>query len=571
MSTARDKALKALERHSHIHGIKENTGKVGYSGTESEKLEKEALQLDEKIKKLKKAEKESINIALEDMVAFKRNGESTITIMDATIAAKEYMGATGPKGADSTVRGPMGANGANGANGKDGIPGIHGVDGLQGQVGMAGPEGKAGSSLLSGYEDPTGSIGKDGDHYFNDATDTIFGPKDGGVWPAGVSLVGAQGAQGQAGLQGLDGIDGEDGLTGSPGSSWLQGSGPPVYDGTAHRSGDQYLDSSNGDTYACALNQWFLLGNIQGPEGPSGTDLLPLANTWSGASNTFNNTVNLGNTVELNQGADQYIQSSAQNILISSYDNTTAKGVSLGATDTHAAGSPRRYPVRAVSGGIDGTTTNGGARAELWATANNDVEYKRLTTDAFGINILGKILIRPTASVSGITPFDQATIGTAAVYEAVQTFSNSAGSTVGNMQVKLASIPKFVAPSDARLKENIVTVDPKASMALIKQVRVCDYDMYEHIWNRETTDPLATGVRGVIAQELQVPFPSSVGMMSPDDPDSLLTASNGDMVWDLINAVRYLEEEREAMKDEMEERIRNVEKILAGTGDTPAP
>jgi hypothetical protein len=139
------------------------------------------------------------------------------------------------------------------------------------------------------------------------------------------------------------------------------------------------------------------------------------------------------------------------------------------------------------------------------------------------------------------------------------------------MQVKLASIPKFVAPSDARLKENIVTVDPKASMALIKQVRVCDYDMYEHIWNRETTDPLATGVRGVIAQELQVPFPSSVGMMSPDDPDSLLTASNGDMVWDLINAVRYLEEEREAMKDEMEERIRNVEKILAGTGDTPAP
>ena len=210
MSTARDKALKALERHSHIHGIKENTGKVGYSGTESEKLEKEALLLDEKLQKLEKSEKESINLALEDMVAFKRNGESTITIMDATIAAKEYMG----------DRGPAGANGLRGLHGKDGQPGIHGVDGLQGQVGMAGPEGKAGSSLLSGYEDPTGSIGKDGDHYFNDATDTIFGPKAGGKWPRGVCLVGAQGADGAQGLS-IQGPQGEQGLIGDDGTNIL--------------------------------------------------------------------------------------------------------------------------------------------------------------------------------------------------------------------------------------------------------------------------------------------------------------------------------------------------------------
>jgi hypothetical protein len=39
----------------------------------------------------------------------------------------------------------------------------------------------------------------DGDFYINTATNTLFGPKAGGAWPSGVSLVGPTGATGPAG------------------------------------------------------------------------------------------------------------------------------------------------------------------------------------------------------------------------------------------------------------------------------------------------------------------------------------------------------------------------------------
>ena len=93
------------------------------------------------------------------------------------------------------------------------------------RIGMTGPTGKRGNSVLSGWEDPKDSIGIDGDHYYNDATDTMFGPKD-GTWPRGVSLVGAQGAQGPIGRAGIDGDAGE-GSIGPQGPSGPQGDTGP--------------------------------------------------------------------------------------------------------------------------------------------------------------------------------------------------------------------------------------------------------------------------------------------------------------------------------------------------------
>ncbi|UAT28878.1 tail protein [Dinoroseobacter phage vB_DshP-R7L] len=61
-----------------------------------------------------------------------------------------------------------------------------------------------GSGILSGTVDPT-TEGKDGDFYYRTDTNTIFGPKASGTWPAGVSLVGPAGA---AGTNGTDGADG---------------------------------------------------------------------------------------------------------------------------------------------------------------------------------------------------------------------------------------------------------------------------------------------------------------------------------------------------------------------------
>src|SRR6201992_1945882 len=75
--------------------------------------------------------------------------------------------------------GPAGAKGTNGTNGADG------------------------KTVLNGTSDPSNLYtGTDGDFYLNSSTSTFFGPKTGGVWPAGISLVGADGATGPAGPTG---------------------------------------------------------------------------------------------------------------------------------------------------------------------------------------------------------------------------------------------------------------------------------------------------------------------------------------------------------------------------------
>lgn len=58
-----------------------------------------------------------------------------------------------------------------------------------------------GSGIISGAVDPT-TEGNDGDWYINTTSNTIFGPKASGTWPAGVSLVGPTGADGTNGTNG---------------------------------------------------------------------------------------------------------------------------------------------------------------------------------------------------------------------------------------------------------------------------------------------------------------------------------------------------------------------------------
>ena len=53
-----------------------------------------------------------------------------------------------------------------------------------------GTPGADGRTILNGTVNPTGSVGEDGDFYINKTTTTLFGPKSGGVWPSGVSLIG---------------------------------------------------------------------------------------------------------------------------------------------------------------------------------------------------------------------------------------------------------------------------------------------------------------------------------------------------------------------------------------------
>ncbi len=88
--------------------------------------------------------------------------------------------------------GPAGANGMNGTNGADG------------------------KTIVSGTTDPSNlSTGTDGDFYINTNTSTLFGPKAGGKWPAGISMVGATGPAGPSGSAGPAGPTGSTGPAGT--------------------------------------------------------------------------------------------------------------------------------------------------------------------------------------------------------------------------------------------------------------------------------------------------------------------------------------------------------------------
>jgi hypothetical protein len=158
-------------------------------------------------------------------------------------------GATGPAGPIG-LTGPAGAVGATGATGAQGLPGTNGSNGAvgaTGPAGVAGPQGATGATGAIGPQGPTGTngtngtngingtavlngntnpvavTGANGDFYINTLTNTLFGPKANGTWPAGVSLVGATGATGPIGPQGIAGAQGPAGTNGVNGTNGSNG------------------------------------------------------------------------------------------------------------------------------------------------------------------------------------------------------------------------------------------------------------------------------------------------------------------------------------------------------------
>lgn len=274
--------------------------------------------------------------------------------------------------------------------------------------------------------------------------------------------------------------------------------------------------------------------------------------TTAKARNMFNDlpvdALSVGNGLQIDGTS---ISNSSDTVSIrSTHSATNQVGIQLGAKDTHT--NTQRYPVRAMSGGEIGAGFNGGAVAELWGTDSADAEVKRLNTSSWGLDINGKMLVRPlsTSANSGFVAFDQGAYTACTTPTGVQSFTSSLGVGLGGINVEVGEEPVFASASDVRLKENIVSVDPAESMALIEQVRVCDFDVYQHIWNRETTPPIATGVRGVIAQEYMVQYPHGVRPMAPEQPDSLLEVGQVH-TWDLLNAVKFLKSETDELREEV--------------------
>lgn len=72
-------------------------------------------------------------------------------------------------------------------------------------IGPQGNPGADGNTILYGSSDPTAGLGVNGNFFINTATHFMFGPKAGGAWPAGTSLIGPTGPQGPAGAPGSGG------------------------------------------------------------------------------------------------------------------------------------------------------------------------------------------------------------------------------------------------------------------------------------------------------------------------------------------------------------------------------
>lgn len=77
-----------------------------------------------------------------------------------------------------------------------------GEQGIQGETGAPGQDG---NTIRYGTAAPGPDDGNDGDFYIRTTTSYLYGPKEAGDWPAGTSLVGATGATGATGAAGTNG------------------------------------------------------------------------------------------------------------------------------------------------------------------------------------------------------------------------------------------------------------------------------------------------------------------------------------------------------------------------------
>ena len=168
----------------------------------------------------------------------------------------------------STIR----LRGSKGEQGPQGDPGNDGADGATGPQGPAGNDGADGKTVLNGTGAPGAGLGSDGDFYIDTAADTIYGPKTGGAWGSGTSLIGPQGLQGDPGNDGADGATGPQGPAGNDGADGktvLNGTGAP---GAGLGSdGDFYIDTAADTIYGPKTGgAWGSGTSLIGPQGPQG-------------------------------------------------------------------------------------------------------------------------------------------------------------------------------------------------------------------------------------------------------------------------------------------------------------
>ena len=239
-------------------------------------------------------------------------------------SAGNIKGPKGDKGENGT-NGTDGRDGTNGTNGTDGATGAAGQDGRDGKdilIGtenpgenqgkdgdtfvntktgdvfvkengiwkpagnIKGPKGDDGKDILNGKTDPTSEIGKDGDKYVNTETGDIF-VKENGTWKSAGNIKGPKGDKGENGTNGTNGRDGTNGTNGTDGVAGATGAaghdgrdGKDILNGTETpgenqgKDGDTYVNTKTGEVFVKENGTWKPAGNIKGPKGDDGKDIL---------------------------------------------------------------------------------------------------------------------------------------------------------------------------------------------------------------------------------------------------------------------------------------------------------
>jgi len=309
-------------------------------------------------------------------------------------------GATGPAGATGATgaTGPAGVAGPQGPAGATGATGATGPAGPTGLTGAAGPAGTNGNSVLNGATAPNNNQGANGDFFINTATNTLYGPKANGTWPAGVSLVGPAGVAGPQGLAGATGATGPQGpagatgLTGAAGAVGPQGpagaTGPTGLTGATGAAGPQGLAGATGPAGPTGP------AGVAGPQGPAGLLASGSAagNTpyWDGtqwvlnSANLFNNGSSIGiGTISPNASAALEVNSTTKGFLLPTMTQTQRNAISTPATGLliyQSDNTPGFYYYNGSAWtAIAGAAAGGGGAAGYSSTANTLI----YTTDGF--------------------------------------------------------------------------------------------------------------------------------------------------------------------------------------------
>lgn len=135
--------------------------------------------------------------------------------------------------------------------------GDDGAKGEQGERGIQGVKGEDGTMILSGYGNPSSSIGKIGDFYLDLSSTNFFGPKNAnGSWPGAFNLKGTPGVPGATGTAGKDG------------STILSGTTAP--DTSIGKVGDFYFNTAQAEFYGPKTSAgWGLPVSLKGStDGP---------------------------------------------------------------------------------------------------------------------------------------------------------------------------------------------------------------------------------------------------------------------------------------------------------------